>query len=210
MMIIYSEETKKIHFLNNLTWARHFSCSHYVQTLQTMISSSSLDSAIMIYKGEGRKEEETEVNNLNSTKLQSSNKEINHFSLLIYTKYTYFWSIFEWESKVLALILCTFLNQRVWIGLQWKTFLVETNLKAISVLWSKPFKTMKTTTVSMLTGVWLLNYIFQMARHVGILYVNILACSFKIWTLFSSQYCCSNLQLQRSIWENIVIAKSTC
>lgn len=35
----------------------------------------------MIYKGEGRKEEETEVNNLNSTTLQSSNKERNHFFL---------------------------------------------------------------------------------------------------------------------------------
>lgn len=140
MMIIYSEETKKIHFINNLTWARHFSCSHYVQTLQTMISSSSLDSAIMIYKGEGRKEEETEVNNLNSTTLQSSNKERNNFFLTYMHKiYLLLKTIFVWGSKVLALISCTFLNQRVWIGQQWKTFLAETILKTISVLWSKPF-----------------------------------------------------------------------
>lgn len=49
----------------------------------------------MIYKGEGRKEEETEVNNLNSTTLQSSNKEINHFFLTyihkLYLLLKYFW-----------------------------------------------------------------------------------------------------------------------
>lgn len=193
MMIIYSEETKKIHFINNLTWARHFSCSHYVQTLQTMISSSSLDSAIMIYKGEGRKEEETEVNNLNSTTLQSSNKERNHFSLLIYTKYTYFW-IFFCMGKQGPRFNILYISKPK--GVNWTTM---ENLPSRNYF-EDYFSFMKQTflnkenyNISILTGVWLLNYIFQMARHVGILYVNILACSFKIWILFSSQYCWSNL-----------------
>lgn len=106
---------KKIHFINNLTWARHFSCSHYVQTLQTMISSSPLDIAIMIYKGEGRKEEETEVNNWMTTHSKVATITCQHISFFIHTWHTYFWNVFvfweEQQSTFMTLVPGNFLKE---------------------------------------------------------------------------------------------------